>query len=525
MQNQLVAIVKKVLDELSIDSKIDIEIYTSDNPDFGDYSTNIALQLSKLDSKYHHQSPLEIASIICEKLSQNPLFEQVSIAGPGFINLFIKPEAIAKLVNQIDENFANATQNKQKISIEYVSANPTGPLHFGNARGGPIGDSLANIFEYRGYQVNRQYLDNNIGGQINSLGRTIKAKITGENLNNLEYQGQYIDDLVRQLSDKVDLDDSELGGLAAQINFEQILDDCNSMSIRFDTITHESDLVKQSPQIVEALKSKGVVRVADGAVWLATGDDLMNDRETVLVKSDGSYGYFAQDIVYFIQKAKEADRVISVMGSNHHGHAPRILSAMEALGLSRKVFEFVFYQYVRIKRGDQLVKMSKRLGNVVSAREVLDEIGADAFRYSMVATRADIHIDLDLDLLKQQSSQNPVYYLQYAYARMSSIAIKADYKPTDFEPNLLTNKYEIELIKHLDKFPQLLDEIVTSLEVYKLAMYGQKLAQDYHRFYEHCPIITSDHQLSQARLRLNYASRLVLGKVLGLIGVSAKDSM
>ncbi|MBI2085995.1 arginine--tRNA ligase [Candidatus Daviesbacteria bacterium] len=525
---------KKIIEDLGFPTS-DIVLSSPKNYAFGDYTTNVALQLTKLKPENSKQSPVEIANEIVTRVksqeSSKDYLEKIEIAGGGFINFFVKAENLADNLKEIlerKESFGKSEIGKgKKARVEYISANPTGPLHIGNARGGPLGDTVANVLAFCGYEVLREYLDNNVGGQVEALGATIKAKYHGNLASQNQYQGEYINDLVKELETEIeDKSDLEIGGMAVNLIYEDIMADAHAMGIKFDLVVHESQLRKEAPEIIEELQKKGVIKEKDGALWLAPNDEFLKDRETVIRKSDGNYTYFTSDIVYHKQKfTTGADLVINVWGSNHHGHIPRMQAAIRALGFNPQKLKVILYQYVRVRRGIDIVKMSKRAGNFVTAREVLDEVGVDAFRFYLLRFSPQTHMDFDLELLKQQSNKNPVYYVQYAYVRMVNIVNKME-GVENIDYSLLNSKSELDLIKHLLNFPDLIEEIAANYQVQQLTEYAIYLADLFHKFYENCPVLQAEsEQLIQARLVLVSSAKITMENNLKLLGVSAPERM
>lgn len=530
LKQQILEDLKKTVRDLGYQTT-DIVCNSPKNPQFGDYSTNMALQLAKLESAEDKRSAQEIANEITSNLSHLSYLEKVEIAGGGFINFFVKKGILANDLGEIldkgkDYGKSQISQGK-KARVEFISANPTGPLHMGNARSGPLGDVIANVLAAQGYEVLREYLDNNVGEQVKALGATIKAKSHGNLSEDNQYKGEYINDLVNRMEDIEGKSDEEVGSMAVEILHEEILADARDMGIKFDLVVHESDLRKQAPEIVEELKKPGVVKEKEGALWLAPNDEFLKDRETVIQKSDGGYTYFTADIVYHKMKfTSGADPIIDVFGSNHHGHIPRLQAAMQALGFDPKKLKVVLYQYVRVKKGDQVVKMSKRAGNFITAREVLDEVGVDAFRFYLLRFAPQTHMDFDIELLKQHSSKNPVYYVQYAHARMANILVKSKGNQAGWgDLGLLIHPNETILVKHLLAFPDLMMELAENYQVHQLTEYAISLADYFHKFYESCPVLQAQNQLKQARLSLVKACQLTLANVLTLLGVSAPERM
>ncbi|MBI2018927.1 arginine--tRNA ligase [Candidatus Daviesbacteria bacterium] len=538
VKDQILADLKKVIGDLGF-LAIDIVLSIPKNPQFGDYTTNLALQLAKLEGVSNKQSPTEIANEIIEKLksfdSAQDNFSEIKIAGSGFINFFVKAEKLAQDLKEIlekDKNFGSSSLGEdKKARVEYVSANPTGPLHMGNARGGPLGDVIANVLLSQGYEVIREFLNNDVGEQIKALGATIRAKYHKDLPEEKQYKGGYIDDLVKNLgADMEGKSDEETGMMAVALLHQEILADCHSMGIKFDLVVHESDLRKEAAQVLAQLKKAGVLKEKEGALWLAPKDEFLKDRETVIQKSDGGYTYFTADIVYHkIKFESGADPIIDVFGSNHHGHVSRLQAAASALGFDPKRLKVILYQYVRVKRGSDIVKMSKRAGNFITAREVLDEVGVDAFRFYLLRFAPQTHMDFDLELVKEQSSKNPVFYVQYAHARMSNILLKSQITNSKFQNvdfGQLQTEYELNLIKHLLYFPDLVSELAINLQVHQLTEYAISLADFFHKFYETCPVLSAETSgLVKARLALVKSCKITLANTLKLLGVSAPERM
>ncbi len=553
--------VKKQLEKALKNIVLDMGYKTTDivcsipqNSSFGDYSANIALQLAKQNSENRNQSSLEIAKDLVEKIREvgmvSEVCEKIEIAGPGFINFFIKPEKLAEDLKEVLEKGKEFGKNDlgsgKKARVEFVSANPTGPMHIGNARGGPLGDVLSSVLEHSGYKVVREYIHNDVGGQVRVLGATIfninhPAVAIEEQKDSAEaYKGTYINELASKVDkimreeigiyENLSYDDfvKEAGKRAVDLMLEEIMADCEAMGIKFDHVVYESKLQEKASQVIEELQKKGVVKEKDGALWLAPSDEFLKDRETVVRKSNGEFTYFSSDIVYHKEKFESgADLVIDIFGSNHHGHVPRLQAAVQALGFDPSKLKVILYQYVRVKRGDEIVKMSKRAGNFVIAREVLDEVGRDAFRFFLLNYGPETHMDFDVNMAQEQSNKNPVYYVQYAHARMSSLLGKEEGQLGGVgKVGQLGMKEEMGLIKHLGEFPDLVEAIAKDYQVHHLTTYAISLADLFHKFYETCHVLNAEtEELKQARLALVQASKLVLGKTLRLLGVSAPEHM
>lgn len=534
IKQQILQDLRKTIEDLDFPST-DTLLSIPANSKFGDYSSNIALQLAKQKSDNSKQTALEIAKEILNKLDDLSYLEKVEIIRPGFINFFIKKEFLTsdlKEILQQGDNFGKSNIGAgKKARVEYISANPTGPLHIGNARGGPLGDVIANTLEFLGWEVTREYLNNDVGEQVRVLGSTIKTIALGKKPGENQYQGEYVSQLVEQLTNQIEgKNDEEVGKAAVEIIFKWIMEDVGALGIGFDLVVNESDLRTRALGVVEDLKQAGVVKKKERAWWLAPADEFLKDRESVIVKSDGGYTYFTADIVYHKEKFESgADLIIDVLGAGHFGHLPRIKAALASLGYDLQKLHFILYENVRVKRGNVVIRMSKRAGNFITAREVLDEVGLDAFRFYLLSFDPLTHIDFDLELLTKQSSKNPVFFVQYAYTRMTNILKKAQpsrNKSETIDFSLLSSQSEVDLTKHLSNFPELVIEIGRDFGVHGLVHYAIRLADLFHKFYETNPVLKAESgELIKSRLALVKASQIVLGNVLTLMGVTAPERM
>jgi len=406
----------------------------------------------------------------------------------------------------------------KKASVEFISANPTGPLHIGNARGGPIGDVLSNVLEKIGYKVVREYLHNDVGGQVKKLGQSIYYAINLDQKpdEELAYRGEYIKDLVSEVHKKTKSNDPDgLGKVAVEILLNQIIGDAKAMGIKFDKVTKESDLREKIPQVLGSIKK--FLKEKDGALWFADN--------FVVQKSDKEYTYFASDIVYHKEKFENSDLVVDVLGGNHAGHVPRLKAAIKAMGFDVSKFRVILYQSVRLKKGNLAVKMAKRLGNIITAKEVLDEVGKDAFRFFLLSSGPDTHMDFDLELAKKKAKENPVYYVQYAYSRIHGIFSRQSKENGSPNVQLLEQQEELDLIRQLIKFPDLIEEIAGSFSVHLLTNYALSVANAFHKFYETNQVIGSDTEISRARLALLSGTAVVLKETLTILGIEAPERM
>lgn len=514
----------------------------------GELSTNLALILAKQIKK----KPNEVAEQIAKSLvDPGKLIEKVSVAGAGFLNFVLKKRAWQESLREVAAEGASFGKSKKetgkKAVVEFVSANPTGPVHIGNARGGPLGDAIASLLDATGWEVTREFYVNDVGGQIDKLGKSVYHALSGRTpdapSDQIEYQGSYIGELAARAATKLagklpeDVTEVErlLGRFGIDEMFREIRTDCEDIGIRFDSWIHEKTvLAMETGTILEDLKKNGVTLEKEGALWLATEQE---DRESVLVRSDGRPTYFANDIAYHVGKYRRGfDRIVNVWGSNHHGHVPRVKAAVKSLGFDPEKIETVLYQYVRVKRGATAVKMSKRGGNFVTAREVLDEVGRDAFRFFLLMRAPESHLDFDLELAKSQTSDNPVYYVQYAHARLASIerkAHEAGIPPAseNVDLSLLNLPEEIEMIRMIHEFPEEVERAASRMEPHRIPFYLLELVRAFQSYYTKAKedsryrVIGPNVDTSRAKLYLCGALKLTISQGLKLLGISAPDVM
>lgn len=559
ISEKIYSVLEKIVTEMGAKDAV-FKVERPQNSDNGDFSSNIGLTLfAKLKTQNSKlKSPMDVAGEIVKILNSefiipaspagghNSDFDKIEVVTPGFINFYLSPKFLQEQIHNIiklDKFYGSLSIGKGKsASVEFVSANPTGPLHIGNAKGGPLGDTIANVLSKAGYSVVREYLHNDVGGQIERLGEAIYYELhpdqKSENYE-VQYQGEYIKELAKEVGERLqstnaDMDLSserfieQAGKIAVEIMLTEILKDCELMGIKFDKVRKESDLRKEVPAVLEKIKKS--LKDKDGAVWFAPNDEFLKDRETVVKKSDGQYTYFASDIAYHNEKMSQNNLVIDILGSNHSGHLPKLLAIIKALGYKTENFRCILYQYVQLKRNGELVKMSKRAGNFVTAKEVLDEVGKDAFRFFLLTPRTQTHMDFDLELAKKKSSDNPVFYVQYAYTRISSIFEKSEIRNLKSEINeadlaLLKEPEELLLIRKLLVFPYLVEEVARNLEVNTFVNYATELATLFHKFYEANQVISKDDKLTKARLALLKATQVTLKNTLDLLGVSTPERM
>ena len=508
----------------------------------GDYSTNIAMRLAK----ELHKAPKDIASAAKEYLLKYPFINNIEIAGPGFINFYLKKDSITEVIKKVlteSDNYGkNDFGNHEKVMVEYVSANPTGDLHLGHARGAAYGDTLTRVLKFSGYDVLREYYVNDAGNQIETLGNSLyerykEALGLSFDMSEIGYQGKDVIKLAKDIAktdkDKWVNDDSierkdYFKKVGTKLELDKIKVDLDLYRVGFDHYQSELELYRSGKvkNALEALKKTPYVYEKDNALWLKT-TEFNDDKDRVLVKSDGSLTYFTPDIAYHKDKFDRGyDHLINIFGADHHGYMARLKAGLKILGYDDNKLEFRIIQIVRLMENGQEVKMSKRTGNAVTIRELCEDVGVDVARYFFISKPIISHLDFDLTLARKQSNENPVYYIQYAYARMNSILVKDNaFEIKDSYP-LLTNEKEIALLKHIASFKDTLVDVCKIKEVNILSNYAYKLAQLFHSFYNDLKVIDPENEtLTKERLSLVKASQITLKNVLNLLGVEAKESM
>ena len=523
-----------------------IQLETPKNPEHGDFASNLAMVLAKAERR----APRQVAEVLAAELAGDPLCEAIDIAGPGFINFRLAPSCWYAVLNGIMEQGKAYGRSRvgsgTRVQVEFVSANPTGPLHIGHGRGAVVGDALAAVLEAAGFSVEREYYVNDAGNQVQLLGRSIwlrMRELAGESIDFPEdgYQAQYIVDLAQGCREAhpelTGAAEAEAVEICARYGVAEILkwieNDLSAFGIRFDHWYSEKSLYDRQmvDQELEQLAKRGLSYREDDALWLKT-TEFGDDKDRVLIKSDGSYTYFASDVAYHMEKFDRGfDRVIDVWGADHHGYIPRMKAMLAGLGRPPEDLEVLLIQMVNLLRDGQPFIMGKRSGNFITLREVIDEVGADACRFFFLMRRCDSQLDFDLELAKQQSSDNPVYYVQYAHARVCSInrtAAEAGVKlpaPGEVDVSGLTLDEELSLARHLERFPETVAGAALNYEPHRVIFYLQELAARFHSYYNRQRVLVDDPVLSQARLYLVNAVRVVLENALHLMGVSAPEKM
>lgn len=524
----------------------------------GDYASSLPLRLARAA----RLSPMAIAEAIARHLQVSPLVGSVGVAAPGFINIHLAEEWLAAQIDNIlakGSAYADSQVGAgQRVQIEFVSANPTGPLHLGNGRWASIGDSLGRVLSAAGYSVEREYLVNDAGTQSAVFAETVLARYKQLHGQEVElpangYPGEYVIDVARQLMKEygerflaTTEAPPELRRIAVEKMIDLIRDDLAVIGVNYDVWFYESSLYEENDSFrvaIDLIRQQGAVVEREGAVWFAS-TGLGEDKDNVLIRSNGAPTYFASDVAYHYDKflRRGFDKVIDIWGADHQGHVSRVKTAVQALGVEPGRLEIIIGQLVSLRKGDATGKLSKRAGNVVSLREVVDEIGADACRFLFLQRSADAQMEIDVDLAKSQSSENPVYYVQYAHARINGILTQATERGLGYEDGdvtLLTDPAELALIRKMLLLPELVESISESYEPHHLPHYALELATAFHDFYEKCRVMprqleedgsphTATEQelaLTRARLRLCAAAQISLARSLDLMGMSAPQHM
>ena len=504
----------------------------------GDYSTNLAMQLTKLLKR----NPRQIAEAIIEALDkENANIEKVEIAGPGFINLFLAKDAMTSIIKEVleeKEAYGTTTYGQgTKYNVEFVSANPTGDLHLGHAKGAAVGDSICRIMSAAGYDVTREYYINDAGNQIHNLALSLYARYKqafGQDVTMPEdgYHGKDIIDIATKIKeidgDKyLEMDEGKaivfFRNKGTEYELQKIKDILNEFRVSFDVWFSETSLYENDRVVptIEKLKAAGYTYEEEGALWFKS-TEFGDDKDRVLIKSDGSYTYLTPDIAYHLNKLDRGyEYLVDLLGADHHGYINRMKAAIQALGYNADQLNIDIIQMVRMMNNGEPVKMSKRTGNAVTIKDLIEEIGVDS-------KAANTPFDFDIGLAKSKSNENPVYYAQYAHARMCSIKAQAAKANIDYSDkyDLLVNPKEIELVKHINEFRNVIIDSAINRTPHKITNYVQRLAQLFHSFYNECYVIDEDNlELSGQRLALVEATRITMANALNLIGVSAPEKM
>ncbi|WP_253445985.1 arginine--tRNA ligase [Halomonas sp. Y3] len=545
----------KQQDLLPADIAPTIKVDPTKDKAHGDYATNLALMLAKPAGR----KPRELAEALVAALPESDAVSQVEIAGPGFINFFAATDAAAQVVRQVldagDAFGRSLIGQGQKVQVEFVSANPTGPLHVGHGRGAAIGDSICRLLEAVGYDVTREFYYNDAGAQISNLALSVQARAKGLDPDDPSwpadgYRGGYIIDVANSYlaGETVHADDRHVTGQGDPEDLEAIQEfavaylrreqdlDLKAFGVHFDVYFLESSLYREGKveATVERLIEKGHTYEEDGALWLRT-TDFGDDKDRVMRKTDGGYTYFLPDVAYHLDKWQRGfTTVINEQGADHHSTVTRVRAGLQALeaGIPQGWPDYVLHQMVMVTRSGVEVKLSKRAGSYVTVRDLIDEVGRDATRFFLAARRADSQLTFDIDLARSQSNDNPVYYVQYAHARVCSVMRRAEADGLAFDHALATaslgrlaEDQEKALMNRLARYPEVVEHAAASREPQQVAQYLLDLAADFHTCYNAVKVMVEDDALRNARLALGLATRQVLRNGLDLMGVSAPEEM
>jgi arginyl-tRNA synthetase len=540
IETSLKTTIQNALKTLGVEIALEsIVIERSKDKAHGDYATTVAMT----QARNLHKAPALIAKDIVANIHED-FIENIEIAGPGFINFFIKSDSLSSIIKTIvaeGDKYGEAKEkHEEKINVEFVSANPTGTLHLGHARGAAIGDTICRLYEKAGYNVTREYYVNDAGVQINHLADSLIVRyheVLGDNSRVLPDDGYHSKDLievakkmVEEVGDKY-LVDSEEGynyfkRRGTKFLLDKLCDDLTDFRVKFDVFSSELD-IRNAGKVEEVLDLlKKYEYNEDNALFLRT-TDFTDDKDRVLIKSDGSYTYLLPDIAYHKNKFDRGyDVLIDVLGADHHGYIERMKSSMAMLGYNPNALNIELIQMVRLFKDGEEYKMSKRTGNAVGMKELCDEVGTDAVRYFFISRAASSHLDFDLDLAGKMESSNPVYYAQYAHARLSQVLEKGKDIALDYDGKLLKEEKELNLLKVISDFPKEVAVAAKERAPYKITNYIQKLATSIHEFYSECRIYDeSNLELTSSRLALAKASKIVMKNALEVIGVSSPEKM
>jgi arginyl-tRNA synthetase len=493
--------------------------------------------------------PLAIAKTLANLLTETREVERVSVAAPGFLNFFLTDKWLAEQVEEIlsaGKDYGNLALGKgTKIQIEFVSVNPTGPIHVGHGRGAVLGSTLANVLSAAGYAVEREYYVNDAGNQMDAFFRSLYCRYLQALGKECEmpadgYQGYYPVELAKKivaekkkafLNVPAEQAVQEIGKFALPRVIADIKADLELLGVSFDVWFSERTLFEkgQYEQAIALLRKSSYIEEREGAQWFVS-TALGEDKDNVLVRTNGAPTYFASDVAYHYNKFLERgfDQVIDIWGADHQGHVSRMKAVVSALGIKPERLKIIISQMVTLRRGETLIKLSKRTGELITLRELVEEVGADACRFFFLSRSADSQMDFDLELAKKESADNPVYYVQYAHARIASILRLAQEQKIDYshgDVGLLTHEAELDLIRKMVSLPEIIELAAQKLEPHHLPYFAQDLATSFHAFYKQCHVVSEDKALTGARLKLVKTTQIILAKTLGLMGMSAPERM
>jgi arginyl-tRNA synthetase len=551
VKNKLVETLEQAAKEAQKSGKLpavdfpEVYIEHPQHPEHGDYASGFPMKLARTA----RTNPLNIAKELVDSIAPIPEIDSIVVAPPGFINFTLKN---SWLVSQIDailsagDSYGNIDIGRgSRVQVEFVSINPTGPLHVGHGRGAVLGSTLANVLSAAGYDVEKEYYFNDAGSQMNAFNQSLYARYlqclgTEAEMPSDGYVGSYMIDLAKEIITQeggrfLTLPEpeavSQLGKIGLEKIMKQIKEELNLLGVTFDVWFTEKSLYDngQYETVMSLLRDRNYIAEKDGAIWFVS-TSLGEDKDNVVVRSNGSPTYFATDIAYHYNKFLERrfDRVIDIWGADHQGHVQRLKAAVSALGVNPGRLELIIHQMVTLRRGGELVRVSKRSGDIITLRELLDEVGSDACRFFFLGRSASSQMDFDLELAKKESTENPVYYVQYAHARIASILRLAQERKinySDGDVSLITTEPELALVRKLLLLPELVETIAHTLEPHHLPHYAQDLATVFHSFYKECRVISKNVALTKARLKLVEATKIVLAKTLHLMGMTAPERM
>lgn len=498
-----------------------VEITATKNLSFGDYTTNIAFSIGG--------DPKENARNILDNIRGKPDIVEKIATKNGFINIFLSKSAILKVIDTVrnEGNLYGSYNNGagRRILLEFVSANPTGPLEVPNGRAASIGACLYRVLSFMGYSVDKEYYVDDCGRQTKLLAKSINARLAGEDVPEGGYKGEYVNELANKAQAIKPWDLEKFAVTSILSSQKKTLTD---FGVEFTNWVRESEIRKMCPDVIRRLKNKGLIYKKDNAVWFKASS-FGDEKDRVLIKSDGEYTYLTPDIAYHINKFERGyDTLIDILGPDHLGHIPPLKGALEALGYSPSNFVVLISQWVTILEGGKKKRMSKREGRFVTLDEIISTIGKDVTKFIFLTRKRDSHLVFDIDAAKRESKENPVYYIQYAYARMSSIERVAKERGigiNDSKNELLGNREEVDLLRKLTHFPEIVEEVERTFEPNYIPTYLIELASLFHTFYERHRVVSSDKDLSEARLALTAAIKQVLGNGLSLLGITAPERM
>ena len=535
--NQIIQLLNDTLNNLDFPQK-EIKVSPSKTPEFGDLSSSLPLMLAK----DLNQNPMDIAKTIQSNMNVDiDLINEITISKPGFINFRISNNYYYNILKEIlsDNNYGKTDYgNGKTANVEFVSANPTGPLTVGHGRNAVLGDVVSNILEWNGYSVTREYYFNDAGRQMRMLSDSVESRYFEELGKPFDfpedgYEGNYINDIakdiINQHGDQLDSGDILFKKIPEQNIFTDIKKTLKELGITFDEFSNEKTFYDNGDidKLLEELKSKDLIYEKEGATWFKTSA-LGKEQDRVFIKSSGEPTYRVPDTAYHRNKIeRNYDLIIDVFGADHMDTYPDVLLALEALGLNTNHINVLMYQFVTLLRGGEKIKMSTRKANFITLDELIDEVGADVVRYFFIMRGINTHLNFDLDLAADQSDKNPVYYLQYAHARICNIIKRNDEKENviDYDPELLENELEIDLLKKLEQFPIIVRSALDSLEPQSVANYLQETAGKFHKYYANCRIIGEEKELTQSRIALIKATKNVINSGLSLLGITAPEKM